>query len=63
MKQILIKFLDSMDDKDAIEYVKEVILQGKISGNGKFYCYISEFDDGTKVSVSEKAKHPTFQIW
>lgn len=52
-----------MDDKDAIEYVKEVILQGKISGNGKFYCYISEFDDGTKVSVSEKAKHPTFQIW
>lgn len=63
MKQILIKFPDDMPDNKALCYVENVVCEGKISKNGKCYCFVTEFVDHTVVSVNERAKYPTFRIW
>lgn len=63
MKQILIKFPDDMPDINALNYVKAVVAEGKVSKNNTLYCFITEFTDKTLVSVSERAKHPTFTLW
>lgn len=63
MKQVLIKFPDDITDETAINCVKAVIHQGKISKNRTLYCYVTEFSDGIRVSTSNTAKYPTFTIW
>jgi len=63
MKQMLIKFPDDMPDINALNYVKAVVAEGKVSKNNTLYCFVTEFVDKTCVSVSDKAKHPTFRIW
>ena len=40
-----IKIEDNIDDLTAINLVKQVIEQGKISNNGNMYCYLTLFDD------------------
>ena len=40
-----IKIEDGIDDLTAVSLVKQVIEQGKISNNGKSYCYLSIFGD------------------
>lgn len=62
MKQILIKFDESISDEEALDYVKDVIQRGKISDNNKRYCYATTFNDKVMIYVSERTKYPTFRI-
>lgn len=48
-KRITITIEDDIADADALQLVMQVVEQGKISGQGKYYCYASAF------------KHPNYK--
>ena len=45
---------ETMSDYDALLYVQSVIRDGRISGDGKSYCYVTEFTDGVYVYADKK---------
>ena len=57
-----IKIEDNIDDLTAVSLVKQVIEQGKISNNGKSYCYLSIFDD-IVVETRQYRKSPCFRVY
>lgn len=57
-----IKIEDNIDDLTAIHYVNEVIRQGKISGNGKSYCYLTLFGS-IVVETRQYRKTPCFRVY
>ena len=57
-----IKIEDNIDDLTAIHYVNEVIRQGKISNNGKSYCYLTLFGN-IAVELMQHRKSPCFRVY
>lgn len=57
-----IKIEDNIDDLTAINLVKQVIEQGKISNNGNSYCYLTIFDD-IAVETRRYRKSPCFRVY
>lgn len=57
-----IKIEDNISDIVAINLVKEVIEQGKISNNGTSYCYLTMFDD-ICVQTRQYRKTPCFRVY
>lgn len=62
MKQILIKFDESISDEDALDYVKYVIQRGEDKCNNKRYCFATHVGE-VMVYVSGRTKYPTFKIF
>ena len=65
MKEIRIKYDNEISDELASRLVLSVIHQGKISNEGKSYCYATVFKvDGTeyKVVANDKTKSTIFYI-
>lgn len=62
MKQITIKYEDVFTEEEALGYVRDVIRLGKISEEGKSYCYDTHFRDGTEVFLSLSTKNPVFNV-
>ena len=61
-----IKIEDNIDDLTAISLVKQIIEQGKVSGNGNSYCYLSVFkmtDDIIVVETRQYRKSPCFMVY
>lgn len=61
-----IKIEDNIDDLTAVSLVKQVIERGKISNNGKSYCYLSVFkmtDDIIVVETRQYRKSPCFRVY
>ena len=57
-----IKIEDNIDDLTAINLVKQVIEQGKISNNGNSYCYLTIFDD-LSVETRQYRKSTCFRVY
>ena len=65
MKEIRIKYDDEISDELASRLVLSVINEGKISNEGKNYCFVTVFKvDGTeyKVVANDKTKSTMFYI-
>lgn len=65
MKEIRIKYDDDISDELASRLVLSVINQGKISNEGKSYCYVTVFKlNGTEyqVVVNDKTKSTMFYV-
>ena len=62
MKQMTIKYEDVFTEEEALGYVRDVIRLGKISEEGKSYCYDTHFRDGTEVFLSLSTKNPVFNV-
>jgi hypothetical protein len=50
MSKIIIENISKVSDSTAIDLVQYVISQGRISNNGKQYCYVTIFRSGVAVS-------------
>ena len=57
-----IKIEDNISDIVAISLVKEVIEQGKISNNGKSYCYLT-LSGNICVQTRQYRKTPCFRVY
>ena len=53
---------DGIEPSVALEHVAEVMKRGRISGNGKYYCYVTLFPDETRVMVNEYRKSDCFVV-
>ena len=54
MADIIIHKQDDISDYDALLHVQTVIRDGRISGNGTCYCYVTKFRDGFYVYADKK---------
>lgn len=66
MKEIRIKYDDDISDELASQLAWSVINQGKISNDGKSYCYVTVFNvNGTEyqVTLNNKTKSIMFYIY
>lgn len=61
--KIIITVCDDTPDIKAVACVAAVIKQGRISAEGRSYCYVAEFEDGTVVSADRATKSDTFKVW
>lgn len=57
-----IKIEDGIDDLTAVSLVKKVIEQGKISRDGKSYCYLTLFNN-IAVETRPNRKTPCFRVY
>ena len=65
MKEIRIKYDDDISDELASQLIWSVIHQGKISNDGKSYCFATVFNvNGTEFQVvaNDKSKSIMFYI-
>ena len=60
--RIIIENRSSILLYNAIQYVQRVILQGRISDNGKAYCYVTVFEGGIAVHAIRNKKSDRFII-
>ena len=62
-KKIYITIEDGIDDVTAIESVLKVVRKGRISKNGKLYCYLTLFSNGLAVNTRDYRKHDCFSVY
>lgn len=60
MRKIYITIKNDITDEQALELVLEVIIQGRISNEGKSYCYCTQI--GNNLIFADKKKNDTFII-
>ena len=48
-RRINIQIRDGIDPYSAVERVMNAMHNGRISGDGKYYCWVTTFSDGTVV--------------
>ena len=66
MAKIHIDIRDDIAPEVALECVKMVIENGKISNDGKQYCYLTSFnvgDDEVMVNTRDYRKSDCFLVW
>jgi hypothetical protein len=61
--KIHIEIRNDIDPITALYKVKQVIEQGKISNDGKNYCWINEWSDGIIVSTRDNRKSDYFVVY
>lgn len=62
MGKIIIDNQSSKTDYEAIQAVLAVMSSGRVSNNGKQYCYYSRFNNGIGVSSDLNAKSDKFTV-
>lgn len=65
MREIRIKYEEGISDHLAIQLVESVIRQGKISNEGKSYCFATSFTvncDKYMVVANDKTKSTMFYV-
>ena len=50
-RRVNIQIRDGIDPAQAVQRVADVMRGGRISGDEKYYCWVSTFTDGTVVYV------------
>ena len=48
--------------KDLLDYIHDVLVEGRISNNGTQYCYHTVWDNGISVSTFKNKKSDKFVI-
>lgn len=62
--RINITVKDNISISDALTYVHAVVIQGKISNDGKNYCWATGFKDGVFVYARKtKAGNDSFLVY
>lgn len=65
MREIRIKYEEGISDHLAVQLVESVIRQGKISNDGKNYCFATSFTvngDEYMVVANDKTKSTMFYV-
>ena len=66
MRRIIINIGEGVDDNEAMEAVKSVVADGRISGSDgkKQYCYVTTFTNGgTVVAGLTRSGNDTFMVY
>jgi hypothetical protein len=61
--KIHIDIRDDIDPVDALTRVKHVISEGRVSRDGKYYCYLTTWKDGVHVAINIYRKSDCFVVY
>ena len=61
--KIIIRNYTDLEDFEAISYIRAVISEGKISDNGRQYCYLTTFKSGYKVITDRRKNSNTHTFY
>lgn len=61
--KIIINIKDDTPFNSALECVQQVIKQGRISDDGRSYCYLTVFTNTIHVAAVANKKSDTFTVW
>jgi len=62
MGKIIVDNRSSLSDMIALRRVAQVVADGRISNNGRDYCYFTNFDD-CEIDSFRNAKSDRFVVW
>lgn len=63
MARLIINYDDDIPTPNALHYVRTVVDLGRISRDGDCYCYVTSFNDGTRVFAEvTKMGTDTFRV-
>jgi len=63
MGRIIIKNDTELKDFEALDVVRQVIMQGRVSGNEQeSYCYVTKFSDGIVVYADKLKCSDKFRV-
>ena len=62
MSKIIIDNRSDLTIDEALARVASVIAKGRISGDGKNYCYATAWPDGTNVFAARSVSNDTFVV-
>ena len=60
--KIIIDIRDDIPHETAMERVMYVIQKGRVSKNGKLFCYVTTWKDGIKVYTRDYRKNDCFVV-
>ena len=63
MGKIIIDNLSDLPDHEVIKYIVSVMKEGRISNNGKQYCYHSSFANGIQVFTTLNKQSDKFTVY
>jgi len=64
MNRIIINNRSKLDDRTVLDMVHSVVRNGKVSNDGKQYCYLITFVNGHAVSCSlTRTGQTRFDVW
>lgn len=63
MGKIIVQNQSNLPDAEAIKYVAAVMANGRVSNNGRQYCYHTRFSNGIEVSCDLNEKSDKFVIY
>lgn len=61
--KLIIRNYTDLEDFEAISYVRAVIAEGKISDEGRQYCYVTTFKSGYKVICDRRKNSDTHTFY
>ena len=61
--KVIINIEDGVDIRDAMQCVSLVIERGRVSGNGKRFCWATVFSDGLTVVTNNRTKSDSFTVY
>ena len=64
IKKIIINNHTDLSDLDVLDFISEVVILGKISNEGKSYCYLTSYKSGVVITARhhDKSGNNTFHI-
>jgi hypothetical protein len=62
VSKLIIQNDSTHNDAQALQYVMTVIRNGRISEDGKSYCYVTSFVDGVVVGCMRNAQSDRFVV-
>jgi hypothetical protein len=62
-ERVIVSVDASVSVPHALRAVAVVVEEGRISNDGKDYCYAVRFKDGTMVSTRRNKASDTFHVW
>ena len=60
--RIIIENRSSISDLDALEHVRRVMVDGRVSNYGKQYCYYTAFGSGIGVATDLNKRSDRFVV-
>ena len=63
MGKLIIQNDSDLPDSEVLQYVACVVRAGRVSNNGKQYCYASRWPDGIVVCTSKNEKSDRLVVY
>lgn len=62
-ESIIIRNATDLPMTECLNYIEAVIAMGRVSDDGRSYCFVTSFKDGIHVAAHKRKDSDVFNIW